>query len=281
MNLSKKIIVASVLFGAVATLPVFLLAQTETDVTGDTGATVNITLPKTNLENLRAENAAKIEAQREEQKAKMEAATQTRKEEFEKKMTDKKALEEKMKAERKEMEEKKKAERKEMEEKIKAEREQTIAEMKERKEAIEKEMKDKKEAMHKIARTMIVRAFEKRSENLTQIASRIKTRMEKMKAEGIDTTVAAELVVKAETSIALSKTNADLAKAAAEGGDTIDNIKKYLSTAKESLKQAQAYLDQAIKDLKSKFIPKVRVEGEAKVEADSTTTSNTSSTVVE
>ncbi len=135
---------------------------------------------------------------------------------------------------------------------LKAEMEAKKKEMAENRAEKKDEMKDRREEMKKNTRARIAAGFMKRVENLSQIAVRLKARIEKMKAMGIDTTSSTELVVKAEASIMAAETSGAKAKAIAEADGSLDEIKANLASAKDSLKQAHTYLSEAVKDLKAK-----------------------------
>lgn len=123
-------------------------------------------------------------------------------------------------------------------------------EMKEDRMEFRETMKEDMQAMRKMARVMVTKAFMQRSANFTQIIERIRSRMTKLEANGVDTDAAEELVNKAEDSVETAKDEAELAVKAAEEDKTIEEIRSHLSLAKESLKQATSYLVQALKELK-------------------------------
>lgn len=114
------------------------------------------------------------------------------------------------------------------------------------------EIKDKKEEMRKEIRENIAMNFMKRIENLTNISSRVKARIAKVKARGIDMTVATDLQIKADASIAQAKDLATKAKASIDAGVSKEEIKANIQAVKDALKQAHTYLEQAVKEIKSK-----------------------------
>ncbi len=114
------------------------------------------------------------------------------------------------------------------------------------------EIKDKKEEMRKEIRENIAMNFMKRIENLTNISSRVKARIAKVKAKGIDMTVATDLQIKADASIAQAKDLAIKAKASIDAGASKEEIKANIQAVKDALKQAHTYLEQAVKEIKSK-----------------------------
>lgn len=71
---------------------------------------------------------------------------------------------------------------------------------------------------------MIVNGLLRRAENLSQISTRIKTRIEKLKSNGVDVSVALSLVVKADASIVDAKASANKAKDGIANGGTIETI---------------------------------------------------------
>lgn len=114
------------------------------------------------------------------------------------------------------------------------------------------EIKDKKEEMRKEVREKIAMNLMQRIENLTKISERVKIRIAKVKAKGIDMTVATDLQIKADASIAQAKDLAIKAKASIDAGATKEEIKANIQAVKDTLKQAHTYLEQAVKEIKSK-----------------------------
>lgn len=106
------------------------------------------------------------------------------------------------------------------------------------------------------ARTRVLNGLTHRTKNLSNIANRIKSRIEKLKALSVDTSKAEEFVAKAEESIALAKTNIIKVQASIENGDTLEVIKTNIVAVKDALKQAHTYLSQAVQELKMKMAGK-------------------------
>lgn len=114
------------------------------------------------------------------------------------------------------------------------------------------EIKDKKEEMKKEIRENIAMNFEKRIENITNISNRVKARIAKVKAKGVDMTIATDLEAKAEVSIAQAKELSAKVKASIDAGATKEEIKANIQAVKDALKQAHTYLKDAVKEIKSK-----------------------------
>ncbi|MES2416316.1 MAG: hypothetical protein V4504_01295 [Patescibacteria group bacterium] len=127
------------------------------------------------------------------------------------------------------------------------------------------EYKDDRDEMKFKIRANIMMNFIQRTENLTNIATRVKTRIAKMKAKGIDMTVATNFEAKAEVSIAQAKDLAIKAKASVDAHASKDEIKANFKAVKDALKQAHEYLSQAVQEIKSKV----------EVKANTSTTVNT------
>ena len=105
------------------------------------------------------------------------------------------------------------------------------------------EIKDKKEEMRKEVREKIAMNLMQRIENLTKISERVKMRIAKVKAKGIDMTIATDLQIKADASIA---------QASIDAGASKEEIKANIQAVKDALKQAHTYLKDAVKEIKSK-----------------------------
>jgi uncharacterized membrane protein len=114
------------------------------------------------------------------------------------------------------------------------------------------EIKDKKEEAKKEIRQNIEMNLVQRTENLTKIAERVKVRIAKVKARGIDMTIAADLEAKAEVSIAQAKELSLKVKASIDSGASKEEIKANIKAVKDALKQAHTYLEQSVKEIKSK-----------------------------
>lgn len=157
------------------------------------------------------------------------------------------------------------AARKEMMEKRgewKEERGEMKADMKSQMEVKKGEWKEQTAEMRLKARGMVAANLMRRAENLAQISGRMKTRIEKIKAEGkIETTAALALVVKADASITVAKTHAAEVKASVEANESLDVIKHHAEESRAALQQAHDYLEQAVKDLKGRM-------GNASINAD-------------
>ncbi len=151
-------------------------------------------------------------------------------------------------------------ERAEFQLKMEAERQGQRTESERDREEKRGELKESLGDMRLRARTMIANALLRRAENLAQISNRIKTRIEKLKTAGVDTEVAASLMVEADASIALSKTNAQKVKDAITNNDTLETIIINIKATKESLKKAHGYMRDAVKELKYKAELKTMVE---------------------
>jgi len=121
----------------------------------------------------------------------------------------------------------------------------------------EKEQKEGKlKEVKRKMRTKVVNGLIHRTENLSNITNRIKTRIEKLKALSVNTSKAEELIVKAEESITLAKTNIIKVQTSIENGDTLEVIKTNIVAVKDALKQAHTYLSQAVQELKMKMAEK-------------------------
>lgn len=121
----------------------------------------------------------------------------------------------------------------------------------------EKEQKEGKlKEIKKKIRNKVANGLIHRTENLSNITDRIKSRIEKLKALSVDTTKAEELVVKAEESITLAKTNIIKVQVSIENGDTLEVIKTNIVAVKDALKQTHTYLSQAVQELKMKMAEK-------------------------
>lgn len=114
------------------------------------------------------------------------------------------------------------------------------------------EIKDKKEEAKNEIRKNIEINLTQRAENLTKIAERVKVRIAKVKARGIDMTIAAELEAKAEVSIAQAKELSVKVKASIDAGASKEEVKANIKAVKDALKQAHTYLEQSVKEIKLK-----------------------------
>jgi len=123
------------------------------------------------------------------------------------------------------------------------------------------------------ARGMVATNLMRRADNLAQISSRIKTRLEKIKSEDkIDTAATLALVIKADASIAVAKTHAAEVKASVEANESLETIKHHAEESRIALKEAHGYLGQAIKDLKGRMVSAgLNAEVKAKVDVKSNT----------
>ena len=143
--------------------------------------------------------------------------------------------------------------RKEYREEVKTERDALKTEYKDKKD----ELKGTIEEVKARARTWVANGLLQRAENLTQISTRVKARIEKLNANGIDTTAATAFVVQADASIELSKVSAQKVKDGITNGDTLEEIKLNIDASKEAMKQAHDYLKQAVQGLKAKIELKI------------------------
>ena len=135
---------------------------------------------------------------------------------------------------------------------------------------------EEKKVMQLEARTKVANGMMQRTENLSNIINRIKTRIEKIKLIPVDTTNAESLVVKAEESIALAKIKITAVQTAITNGDTLETIKANIVAVKDALKQAHSFMSQIVQDLKSKIKEqkeKTDSENENEVEKSDTKTS--------
>jgi hypothetical protein len=106
-----------------------------------------------------------------------------------------------------------------------------------------------------------------RANNLAQISNRIKSRINKLEKETeINGSAALALVAKADTSIALAKTNSAKVQADVETEASIEIIKKDVAATKASLKEAHGYLVQAVKNIRSQM-GDINSKSEIKAEA--------------
>lgn len=122
-----------------------------------------------------------------------------------------------------------------------------------------KNLKDKVAQLKEVktkARTRVLNGLIHRTENLSNIADRIKSRIEKLKALSVDTSKAEGLVAQAEESIVLAKTNITKIQTSIENGDALETIKTNIVAVKDALKQAHTYLSQAVQELKMKMAEK-------------------------
>lgn len=138
-------------------------------------------------------------------------------------------------------------------------------EAKEERQEKKEEMKGTAEEMRIRARTWVANALLQRAENLAQISTRIKTRIEKLKADGVDTAAATAFVVQADASIELSKVNAQKVKDGVTNGDTLETIKINIDASKEAMKEAHGYLRQAVESLKTKIELKIEAAVNASI----------------
>lgn len=159
------------------------------------------------------------------------------------------------------------AARKEMMEKRgewKEERGEMKADFKGQMEVKKGEWKEQTKEMRAKARGMVATNLMRRAENLAQISGRMKSRIEKIKAEGkIDTTAALALVLKADASITIAKKHAAEVKASIEANESIETIKHHAEESRTALTQAHEYLEQAIRDLKERM-GNARINSEVK-----------------
>jgi len=133
------------------------------------------------------------------------------------------------------------------------------------------EMKGNVEEIRSKARALAGDALLRRAENLSQISARIKSRIEKIKATGVDTGDSLDLVTKANVSIAIGKSNAEKVKAGSANSDTIETVKANVEASKKALKNAHEYLKEAVIELRNKLPVKTEVKTEIKTEASTST----------
>ena len=157
--------------------------------------------------------------------------------------------------------------REETKEKRAENKEEIREEMKEKRTELRDEMQEVRAERIKKARVLVATGFFQRVGNLSQIAERIETRIEKLQTAGVDTAMAEELLAKARTSLSEAKSAADSLKPLAESDGTLEEIKNQINAVKTSLKEAGGYLSQAVQNLKAKTEAKTEVE----VDADTTT----------
>lgn len=133
---------------------------------------------------------------------------------------------------------------------MKIKREAMIEDMKEKREMWKEDMKEHWQDGTKMIRGRVLMALMQRGENLANIATRIETRIEKIKAEGKDTGEAQSFVDKAEVEIESAKNKIESLKEDIEGDKSIETLRASLKAIKEDLKSAHGYLKSAVEEIK-------------------------------
>ncbi|OGI65712.1 hypothetical protein A2914_02745 [Candidatus Nomurabacteria bacterium RIFCSPLOWO2_01_FULL_41_21] len=130
-------------------------------------------------------------------------------------------------------------------------RAQVMNEMRERKVEWREEMQQIVNDKKKLARTRIAVGMMQRAENLSNIADRIQTRIEKIEAEGGDTNGAEEMVADAQEKLDDLMGMIEALKASVDEEDTtLEDIKADIAEIKALFKEVHTLLSQAVRTLK-------------------------------
>ncbi|MFA5751176.1 MAG: hypothetical protein WC898_02700 [Candidatus Paceibacterota bacterium] len=99
-------------------------------------------------------------------------------------------------------------------------------------------------------RNRIFSSFATMIENLSQINERIKSRIQKMKDDGISSSYAEEMITNAENQLLISINSTEEVNTKIDENATIEEIRKSIESTKSSLKEAHGYLLKAVNELK-------------------------------
>lgn len=232
---------------------------------------------------LRQEMRANREAAKEEFKANREA----RKEEFkanrEALKADWEAKKEAFKAEKEAWQEKIKTEREAFVSQLKTEKEKFVAELKAQKEAW-KEVKEEKKAEFCVkAQEMFSVKFSTAIAKLGEFQTRVGGIIEKLNAEGRDTSLASQALETSKSKLAEAQAKLDGIKSSVPTdtcesmtADVFEQIKLQAREAKDLLKESKNYLHDSIKELK--ILRGEPTEDESATEDSATTESESSTT---